>query len=425
MDNTLATLLGSDALSVEMLAQLQEAFDAKVAEKVAEARKEAEVSIREEFAARFAHDKNTFVEAMDKMLTDVVTETETKKAAEVKSLREAKARLEKTIAEGKSFYKRKLSEDIQTSNTFINNGLEAVVKGLAEQKAKLAAKERQLDEAYAANKKVMEGEHAARLKKIDEFVISSVTRELKEFAQDQRALNEARARLAGEAKAKLAETQKKFVAESARKVERVVNETLTREMRQLHEDLEANRQNMFGRRIFEAVAAEFMTSYLAEGTEVRKLQNMLESKNAELETAKTKLDETVKATQTFARKVKLAEDRAAREKIMSELLSPLRGEKRAVMESMLETIKTDALRTQFDRLLPVVLAEGRRKPTTASTTAAPVRLNETKAQAPARPAIVNGNKPNRLAEAVNAEIEGDAEIHAEIASICKLAGVNR
>jgi hypothetical protein len=400
-----------------MLTQLQEAFDAKVAEKVAEARKEAEVAIREEFAARFAHDKDTFVQAVEKALDDVVTETETRKAAEVKSLREAKARLEKTIAEGKRFYKKKLGEDIESSHAFIERGLASVVKGLSEQKAALAAKERKLDEAYAADKATMVAEHAARLKKVDEFVISSVTRELKEFAQDQRALNEARARLAGEAKAKLAETQKKFVAESAKKVERVVNETLTREMRQLHEDLEANRQNMFGRRIFEAVAAEFMTSYLAEGTEMRKLQKVVEAKEAELNTVKTKLDETVQASQNFARKVKLAEDRAAREKIMAELLSPLRGEKRAVMESMLETIKTDALKTQFDRLLPVVLAEGRRKP------AAPARLTETRAPAPSRGSVVTGDKPNRLAEAVNAEIEGDAEINAEIASIAKLAGI--
>jgi hypothetical protein len=53
-------------------------------------------------------------------------------------------------------------------------------------------------------------------------------------------------------------------------------------MKQLHEDIEAHRQNDFGRRIFEAVAAEFQTSYLAEGTEMRKLQKVLESKQAEI-----------------------------------------------------------------------------------------------------------------------------------------------
>jgi ABC-type phosphate transport system auxiliary subunit len=85
-----------------------------------------------------------------------------------------------------------------------------------------------------------------------------------------------------EGKKKLAETQKRFVSEAAKKVEGAINETLKREMSQLHEDLERNRQNMFGRRIFEAVAAEFMTSYLAEGTEIRKLQNVLETKEKEL-----------------------------------------------------------------------------------------------------------------------------------------------
>ena len=57
-------------------------------------------------------------------------------------------------------------------------------------------------------------------------------------------------------------------------------------MTQLHEDLENNRQNMFGRRIFEAVAAEFMTSYLAEGTEIRKLQSILAEKEQALSDGK-------------------------------------------------------------------------------------------------------------------------------------------
>src|SRR3712207_8324907 len=38
--------------------------------KVAEAREEAEMSIREEFAARYEHDKSNLVKAMDLMLTE-------------------------------------------------------------------------------------------------------------------------------------------------------------------------------------------------------------------------------------------------------------------------------------------------------------------------------------------------------------------
>ena len=117
----------------------------------------------------------------------------------------------------------------------------------------------------------------------------------------------------------------------------MINETLKREMTQLHEDLEKNRQNMFGRRIFEAVAAEYMTSYLTEETEIRKLQDALSTQEQALTETQGKLDEAVKEGQIASRKVRLAEDRAVRTKILGELLTNLRGDKRSVMEGMCST----------------------------------------------------------------------------------------
>lgn len=411
MDNTLANILGAAGLPEELTASLQEAFD----KKVAEAREEAEMSIREEFAARYEHDKANLVEAMDRMLTDVVQKTETQKAEEIAKLSEAKEKLDAAILEARKHYKAKLGEHVAVSKKFVLEQLANHIKSLTEQKNKLAAKHKALGESFNAVKAEMAQEHAARLKKIDEFVVKQVQRELNEFHQDHRALVETRVKLISESKKKLSETQKRFVKEAAEKVESVINETLKNEMVQLHEDLERNRQNMFGRRIFEAVAAEFMTSYLAEGTEVRKLQNMLESKAQELNATKSKLAEAAKAIDAVTRKVKLAEERATRTKIMTELLSTLRGEKRSVMESMLETTKTDALRATFDRLLPVVLNENTRKPQSKKEV-----LSETKA--PARRVVaVTGDKANRLTE--SSQTESEAENTAEMGSILRLAGI--
>jgi hypothetical protein len=411
MDN-LANILGQAGLPEELTASLQDAFN----QKVAEAREEAEMSIREEFAARYEHDKSNLVEAMDRMLTDVVQKTETQKADEVAKLSEAKSKLDAAVKEARAHYKAKLGEHVQVSKKFVLEQLANHIKSLTEQKNKLAAKQAKLDEAFAAVKVEMAEEHATRLKKIDEFVVKQVQRELNEFHQDHRALVETRVKLISESKKKLSETQKRFVKEAASKVETVINATLKNEMVQLHEDLERNRQNMFGRRIFEAVAAEFMTSYLAEGSEVRKLQNMLESKAQELDATKAKLTEAATAIDAVKRKVKLAEERASRTKIMTELLSSLRGEKRSVMESMLETTKTDALRATFDRLLPVVLNEGTRKPTQTKKEV----LSETKA--PARRVVtVTGDKANRLTE--SAQTESEVENTAEMGAILRLAGI--
>jgi hypothetical protein len=98
MDN-LANILGESGLPAEMVTSLQEAFD----KKVAEAREEAELSIREEFATRFEHDKATFVEAMDRMLSDVVQKTEEAKAAEIAKLKETHTKLRRRSTRPRPF----------------------------------------------------------------------------------------------------------------------------------------------------------------------------------------------------------------------------------------------------------------------------------------------------------------------------------
>ncbi|RYD62315.1 MAG: hypothetical protein EOP83_14920 [Verrucomicrobiaceae bacterium] len=410
MEN-LANILAESGLPEEMVSSLQEAFD----KKVVEAREEAELSIREEFAARYEHDKATFVEAMNRMLTDVVQKSEESKAAEIANLKESQAQLAKAVKEARSHYRTKLAESVGVANTFITQQLSKSITRLNEQKKALSTKQSKLDEQFEAVKSDVTTQHAARLAKIDEFVVRQVKRELSELQADHRALVETRVKFVAESKKKLSETQKKFVKESANKVEAMINETMKREMTQLHEDLERNRQNNFGRRIFEAVAAEFMTSYLAEGTEIRNLQTMLESKDQELNTVKSKLSEAATAVDAIARKVKLAEDRANRTKVMTELLSNLRGEKRSVMESMLETVKTESLRGQFDKLLPVVLNENARRPLQNKTV-----LSETKS--PVR-RVITGDKTNRLAESAQIETEVEMEASSDIATVLRLAGL--
>lgn len=415
MDNTLAKILGESGLSEELIASLQEAFDKKVADQ----REQVEETIRAEFAARYEHDKGTLVEAMDRMLSDVVEKTEAQKAEEIAKLNEARQKYATAIKEARTHYRSKLKEHVGLSTTFVSTQLAKNLKSLAEARVKLSIKQGKLDEQFEAVKAEVAEQNAARLKKIDEFVVRQVSRELNEFKQDQRALVETRVKFVAESKKKLSETQKRFVKESAAKVDNFITESVKREMTQLHEDLERNRQNSFGRRIFEAVAAEFMTSYLAEGTEIRNLQNVLESKEQELASAKGKLNEAVKALEGVHRKVKLAEDRAVRGKVMNELLSNLRGEKRAVMESMLETTKTEHLRGAFDKFLPVVLNEGVKKPQATKTV-----LSETKAQPRRVVTSVTGDKANRLTETAQIETEVEMDDSNDmIAQVVRLAGI--
>lgn len=414
MDKKLEDIL-NEALAPELKEQLQEAFDAKVATM----RTEVEESLKADFAAQYEHDKGQLVEAMDRMLSDVIRVHEEAKAEEIAKLRESRSKIEESAKAGKAAVRKQIAALAESSGSVISEALTKEISSLRDERLSLTAKAEALSEDVEALKSKLVENHEKHLEKINGFITESLTREISEFVQDKRALTEARVKFASEAKQKLAETQKTFVKESAKKVEQVINATLKREMKQLHEDIEAHRQNDFGRRIFEAVAAEFQTSYLAEGTEMRKLEKMLESKEAEIaakqaevEAAAQKLNEAAEANQAAVRKVQIAEARTERTKIMSELMSNLKGEKRTVMESMLETTKTSQLRAAFNKLLPVVLNEGTRK--VAASTGKKV-LNESPAQ------TVTGDRDVReTAQPVVQE-----ENNQELAAIVQLAGIRK
>lgn len=406
----------NEALAPELKAHLQEAFDKKV--------EEMRDQVAADMANRFEHDKAQLVEAMDRMLSDVVRVHEETKAEEIAKLREARERYETSSKAAKTALRARIAEMANVSGKLINESLTKEISKLRVQKGEMLSMSEKLAEDVAAVKNTLAENHEKHLAKINDFITRNLRKELVEFEQDKRALIETRVKLISESKQKLAETQKKFVSEAAKKVEATVTDTLKREMVQLHEDLERNRQNSFGRKIFEAVAAEFQMSYLAEGTEMRKLQKIVESKDAELaaervaaETAKRRLAEAAKAQAETERKVALAEGRAERTKIMSELMSNLKGDKRAVMESMLETTKTSQLRAAFNKLLPVVLNEGARK---APTTGKKV-LTENPVPKAAAATTVTGDRAGRVLEESQEDIQNDKEI----AAILHLAGVRK
>lgn len=419
MSDSLNKILGAELLSEEVQQSLQEAFDAKITEARQQIREEAEMQIREEFARRYEHDKAELVEAMDHMLTDVITKHAEEKVSETVKLKEARAKYQAAVKESRSAYREKMKEHMAVVRKFVleqmtkeMTTLRRQQKGLSEQRLSMKA---ELKEA----KKALAEKHADRLRKIDEFAVRQVGKELREFGKDKRALVETRVKLVTESRSKLKETQHRFIKESAKKVDQIVTETMKREMTQLHEDLERNRENMFGRRIFEAVAAEFMGSYLSEGTETKKLKNVLETKESELKKMKAQLTEAVKIAAVSKRKALLAEDVTARTKVLNELLAPLNRDKRTVMSELLETVKTPHLRNAFSKYLPTLLNESGRKanPQTAKKT-----LTEAPAAADKRTVTtVTGNqRANRLLETVESE-----EFSSETAQILRLAGIHK
>ena len=125
----------------------------------------------------------------------------------------------------------------------------------------------------------------------------------------------------------------------------------------IKDDIKVAKENNFGRKVFEAFAGEYMSSHLAEGTEVRKLQKELETAKATTTDAESKLKEKDAEIEAVQTKLRIAEDKNVREKTLTELTSSLSKDKRRVMNELLESVQTSDLKKQFNKYLPAVLNE--------------------------------------------------------------------
>lgn len=468
MENGLKELLESEVLSEETKAALAEAWEKKAEELRESLREEVKSEVLGEYKARFEEDKNNLTLAMNDMLGEAVQKYATESGEEIKRLKEERKKLTQAIKEARAEYKAKATNEAKVIESFVMSQLKDKVASLAEEKAQLEAqrvafakkstevkelykakviehmtalqnavsaklkeelaslkaKEAALDESKVDSLKKLR-EHrialnkqtAQRINELDKFVVERLSKELEEFQQDKDSLVEMRVKLASEAKAKLAETQKEFIERASKIVEATVNTRLKKEMTRLKEDIRVARENTFARRIYEAFQTEFMTSYLSEGTQVKKLNTQLDEMKAKLAKADHVINEQQKLAESAIQKAKMSEERALRAKTLSNLLRPLSNDKREVMENLLETTKTSHLKEAFHKYLPAVLNEtvnGKTK-TGRQALSEDKKVNTSK--------TVTGNRPNRLAESARAEDVQAQE--TEILNLRRLAGIGK
>ena len=317
-------LVESGMISEDVKTEIESAFTYKIQEN----RDQITAELREEFAQKYAHDKGVIVEALDKMIGERL-------AAEMAELAEDK----KSLIEAKVAYQQKMTKDSKVLETFVMSQLG-----------------RELVEFQGDRKKVAEN-----FSKLEQFIVTALAKEINEFAQDKRDLAEAKVKLVREAKVKFDEVKSKFIKRSAAIVEQTVAKTLSSEMKQLKEDIDNARQNSFGRRLFEAFAQEFSSSYLNEKSETAKLLKVLEKKDVELAEAKAAVTHKSKLVESKEREIRIAQDTAKRKEVMAELLTPLNADQKGIMKELLESVQTVKLNEAFDKYLPAVMEGGMKK----------------------------------------------------------------
>lgn len=340
MLDAIKPLLDSGIINEDTQTALTEAWESQINE----ARNAIRVELREEFATRYEHDKNVMVEALDKMVTESLT-------AELNEFAEEK----QALAEDRVKFKRHMVESAGKFNDFMVTKLAEEIKELRQ------------------DKKVQ----TESIAKLEQFVIKALAEEIKEFDQDKKAVVETKVKLVAEAKSKLAKLQEAFVKRSAKLVKEAVAQNLGSELTQLKEDIQTARENMFGRRLFEAFASEFAVTHLNENTEIAKLQATIAKQNNVIAESKAEIAKKQALVESKNREVRVIQEGVNRNKVIADLLKPLNKEKAEIMISLLESVQTERLQTAYEKYLPAVLNNATAKPKTEKSVLAEGRKEVT------------------------------------------------
>ena len=366
---TFNELLEGAGLSEEARSTLQEAWESRLAE----AREELTAELREEFAQRYEHDKGLIVETMDKFITDRVS-------AEMTELAEDKA----ALAEERVKYRKAVREHAKILDKFVTQMVAKEVKELRADRTRVA-------------------EHVSKL---DEFVTEQLAEELKEFHEDKKALVEQKVKMVAQGKKALAEAKRDFIRKAANTVEGTINRVISEEVKSFRNDITSARENDFGRRIFEAFATEYNTSYLNETKEIKQAQKQIAQMKKQVQEAFALVEKSTQARKLTESKLRVAQDKMNRKEKLDELMRPLGKEKREIMSDLLESVKTEKLEGAFNKYLPSVL-DGEKPRVRKTITESVTREHTGNKKAPAK-----------------AEANDNTDDIVELQSIRKLAGLS-
>lgn len=318
MFEAIKPLIDSGLINEEAQTQIEEAWNSKVDE----IRESVATEMRSEFAARYEHDKSKMVEALDRMVTEGLS-------SEIEQIAEEKAR----VVEDRTRTVAKLAEQAEQFENFLT-------RKLAEELREFHKDRKQNREAIAT---------------LESFVEQNLKKELNEFAEDKQDLVNTKVKLVSEAKSKFSELKRDFVSRSGQAVSEAVNQTLRSEITQLKEDITAAQQNNFGRKLFEAFASEFSATHLNENVEIKNLKKQIGQIEKSLNEAQQKAKKNQRLAESKQQEIESINESVSREKTLNQLLKPLSKEKAQVMESLLESVSTNRLKSSFDRYLPAVM----------------------------------------------------------------------
>lgn len=237
--------------------------------------------------------------------------------------------------------KKLLAAEVLTEETKVE--LEAAIKKQLDEAMDVARQQAtvevtaQLEEQWIQEREIL-------IEALDTKVSEVLTDELSELKEDIERFRDLEAEFAEklvEAKSEMATQLKDDIDTLVEKLDKFLEIRLTAEVEELREDIEVVRKNQFGKKVFEAFVAEFKNHY-----ELDDQTSKIEEAEQRLQDALTALEETEK---------KLA--KMERSKKLEQVLSPLSGRTREVMEAILKNVDTNMIEEAYKTYISRVVKE--------------------------------------------------------------------
>jgi hypothetical protein len=181
--------------------------------------------------------------------------------------------------------------------------------------------------------------------KVDAFVAEALVKEITELKHDIERFRDLEAEYAEklvEQKHILAEEVATELDDLVEKIDAFFEVRLTAELEELKEDIQAVKENEFGRKIYEAFASTFATAHIDEDSVMTKLK-IAEAKLADAEHA---LSSAEQSRSVLVREAKL-----------EKILANLSGKKREQMEMVLKNIETARLEESYKFFIGRIMKE--------------------------------------------------------------------
>ncbi len=241
--------------------------------------------------------------------------------------------------------------------------------------------------------------------KIDSVLAEEIS-ELKGDIENFRDLEAEYAQKLVEAKSEMADKLKQDLGVLVEKLDAFLEIRLKDELDELREDIDRQRENQLGRRIFEAFGEEFKKFYVQDGSAEGKL-------NEATERLTDTMQQLEKAERTIAKLV--------RESKMEKVLQPLAGRTREIMEAILNRVDTPMLEEAYDTYIGRVLKDSDAQTTSEKENKV---LAEGKKEEP-KGVIKTGDEAQKITESKELveDVQQNPRLESELRQLLVLAGV--